>query len=65
MLYGYDMVHRNRVKCGLLVKSKVWKAKDLELANVFRVRKKVGSMKLSTFNIRISRVTEVLPVASG
>ena len=31
----------------------------------FRARKKVGSMKLSTFNILISRVTEVLPVASG
>ena len=31
----------------------------------FRARKKVGSMKLSTFIIRISRVTGVLPVASG
>ena len=36
----YVAAHCNRVKCGLLVKSKVWKAKDLELANVFSNKKK-------------------------
>jgi|GEM_PF-2099284 len=39
---------------------KAWK-----VDNRFQGKKKGRQYKLSTFNILISRVTEVLPVASG